>query len=307
MKFGIELEIVGCTSREAAQAISNAGVVCNSEVYNHTTRTTWKVVTDASVPGGCEVVSPPMQVNEESFNTLRTVCQALNDMGVDVNKKCGVHVHIDVNNETPQTIANVFNRYKKFETQIDAFMPRSRRNSVNGYCKSLISSPDKTFTERRQIVVTDRYLKVNLKSYVKYGTIEFRQHTGSTNASKLIKWVSFLSDFVQASRELPTASASSQRPTLSRKRQAVVNLITNTPTSAEDIAAQIGSTAASVQSMICHIRKTGLTIIRLPRTGAYKLVDQTETVQAIQSRDELWRGIQTATRQYYARRAATLA
>lgn len=312
MKFGIELEIIGCNPQEAAAAISAAGVECNSERYNHQIRSGWKVVLDGSVSRGCEIVSPPMEINEESFNALRKVCTALNDLGVGVDRSCGVHVHIDMNNERPQTIANVYNRYKKFETEIDRFMPESRRGTNNGYSRSLAGTADQNFQSTSQIQsysnMTTRYMKVNLCSFVKYGTIEFRQHSGSTNASKLIKWITFLSEFVVASRvSQPTASTSTSTPAqsingLSAKRRSLVRLITDEAMTAPKIATRLNSTAASVQSMICHI----LQIIRLPRTGAYKRVDQSQAVAALATQDFLGRGISLDVTRYFARRTALL-
>ena len=39
-------------------------------------------------------------------------------------------------------------------------------------------------------------MAVNLASYARHGTIEFRQHSGSTNANKICNWITFCVHFV---------------------------------------------------------------------------------------------------------------
>lgn len=318
MKFGIELEIIGLTRQQAARVLQNANIPCQDSGYNHNTIQTWKVVHDSSISsrsGGCEVVSPPMILNAESLQQLKTVCEALNDAGADVNKSCGVHVHIDVNEESSETIANVFNRYKKFETTIDTFMPVSRRSNNGRYCQSLIPQSDRIFRDKAQIrsmCSVTRYLKVNLQSFARYGTIEFRQHSGSINASKLIKWISFLSEFVAASRVTTTTIPTSiPTPTVrvSAKRQSILNLIRNNPTSAEDIASCVGSTAASVQSMICHLRSAGFNIERQSQKYVLRTVQASTESRVVSNSasDSLWTGINPSIRAYYETRAQVLA
>ena len=60
-KFGIELEIAGISQATALRALSAAGIQAQAEGYNHNTRSHWKLVRDASVRGGFEVVSPVLE------------------------------------------------------------------------------------------------------------------------------------------------------------------------------------------------------------------------------------------------------
>lgn len=59
--FGVELEIVHGNKRQLRNAIRRRGVACEIEGYNHATRTNWKIVSDASVIGGYELVSPVLK------------------------------------------------------------------------------------------------------------------------------------------------------------------------------------------------------------------------------------------------------
>ena len=57
-KFGIEMEIVGIDRQTALRALRAISISVQNEDYNHNTRGHWKLVSDSSVHGGFEVVSP---------------------------------------------------------------------------------------------------------------------------------------------------------------------------------------------------------------------------------------------------------
>jgi hypothetical protein len=102
LTFGVELEFimpVGMTRDRIATMIQQAGVMCMSEQYNHTTRTHWKITTDASLgyTRGAEVVSPILR-GEAGLEATRKVCQILTQTGCKVSKKCGLHVHVGCSN-----------------------------------------------------------------------------------------------------------------------------------------------------------------------------------------------------------------
>lgn len=86
-------------------------------------------------------------------------------------------------------------------------MPESRRYNNNSYCHSIALAlnadivdkfKDDVFTAYRHYICT-RYAKVNLESYVRHNTIEFRQHSGTTDAEKITNWVVFMVGFVEES------------------------------------------------------------------------------------------------------------
>ena len=225
--FGVELEIVGLSQSRAAEVISNAGVRCVAESYNHAARTWWKAVTDGSIVdhrnGGrydtcCEVVSPILK-GEEGIATLRAVCKALAAAGATVNKTTGLHVHVNARDLTAREIATCVKRYANHESVIDSLMPNSRRANNNRFCQSVIevaSTPafnsattvDGLLSVFRNRFYGDqsRYVKLNLESYVRHGSIEFRQHSGSINAEKVTNWVRFCVNFVEQTRKIVASS-----------------------------------------------------------------------------------------------------
>lgn len=202
--FGIELEVVQSVSVTYA-ALQAAGINAHAEGYNHTARDHWKVVTDGSVAGGSEVVSPILR-GEEGIQEARKVAQALTDAGITVDRRCGFHVHIGGGDLTADELKTMIKRYAAFEGQIDGFMPRSRRGAANQYCRSMeshaqavdrITAPDARGVAQR---LGDRYRKLNVQSLWRQGTVEFRHHSGTVDPDKIENWVRFCAGFVEASK-----------------------------------------------------------------------------------------------------------
>lgn len=310
MRFGIEIETIGLSPARCAEVLRAANINAQAEGYNHRTQSHWKCTTDASIGrNNCEIVSPPMDVDSTtSMLQVGIVLQALRNAGARVDRRCGIHVHIEVRDESKATIANVFNRYKRFESEIDRMMPPSRRGARNGYCRSLAGfrdmAPNLLSTQVANYCGT-RYVKVNLKSYIKYGTIEFRQHSGSLNTEKVVNWICFCRDFVKASRPTHPSVPTVQTPRLKGKKLAIYNLLKREALKPEQIAELTQSTKKSVQSMVCHMRKAGIQIIRRPRSGEYELVDQSasQTILA----DSVFRGMTGTLVEAMRQRMAQLA
>jgi len=219
-RFGVEIEFTRANvNRDAlARAITDAGVPCASEYYNHQTVSHWKLTTDASC--GLEMVSPILQ-GESGFQDLKTVLDIMVEMGCTVNRSTGVHVHLEAADLTALDVKNIVTRYADNEAEIDSWFPRSRRASNNTYCRSVSQGIDVSFrnvddgaldAERAtsaQGYMRHRFCKVNLNSLSRYNTIEFRQHAGSTDFNKVSNWVLFLQHFVEQSRKIKSGSVSS--------------------------------------------------------------------------------------------------
>jgi hypothetical protein len=228
-KFGVEIEFVGANTRLVAETLSNAGINAHLEGYNHRTRRHWKVTTDATVTTGGyslgtgegfggELVSPILE-GEEGIAELGRVLEALNSIpDVRVDRRCGVHVHISWDGMTPEQIKNIAKRYGQFETEIDSWMPVSRRANNSRWCAStnsrnfglsnVMNAADTLSSVAR--AVGTRYTKVNLAALMAHGTIEFRQHAGSTDFQKISNWMRFLAAFCDASANIPTGNAANK-------------------------------------------------------------------------------------------------
>jgi len=215
-KFGIEIEFVGADLRQVEQAINLAGVDCQIESYNHNTRPHWKIVSDASLHSirgyAGELVSPILSGVEGALE-LKAVIDALNTVeGVTVNRSCGLHVHLDCRDMTIEQIKSTYERYSNYEEQIDLCMPRSRRGDPR-WCAGLARTKDsvkRAATKEGAANAVGRYFKVNLAQIANRGSIEFRQHSGTTEFKKIINWLSFLMQFTETSIDLVTTAQKSK-------------------------------------------------------------------------------------------------
>ena len=217
--FGVEIECM--LPREPFEIAANAsGLRYSYESYNHRdTRDYFKITTDSSVDATRgregeerECVSPVLDGNKNGFSKLELCCNALNAANAYVNKSTGLHVHIGAKSLTDEQYANVFKNYQKLEHVIDTFMAPSRRGDNNTYCKSIrdkhldsCNSRQDIFTEftegNRYNRYVARYFKVNAAAYGTHGTIEFRQHQGTTDYTKIKNWVNFCAKLVAYSTE----------------------------------------------------------------------------------------------------------
>ena len=206
--FGIELEIVHRNKTKLRDAIRHRGVACEIEGYNHNTRRHWKIVSDASVNGGYELVSPVLK-GFDGLREVKLVCEALEKVSATVNKTCGFHAHFGTEDfrEAIKVWRNLYINYATLESDIDAFMPPSRRH--NFYCKTLKVTGWKakmqaaqTLVELEQaITARNRYFKLNSQSYWRHGTVEFRQHSGTVEFEKIKNWLLFCARFIELSKK----------------------------------------------------------------------------------------------------------
>jgi len=229
LSFGVELECLlppNHTRETLAVLVREAGIDCQAEAYNHTVRSGWKIVTDASVGGGgsrgIELVSPIL-VGEDGFNQLRKVCLALTAVQAKITKTCGFHVHVDAREDSVDFFKNLVRLYASAEPVIDSFMAPSRRGSTNTFCQPVRISHDRMdlattiddvayasgqMAGRHNYRNQSRYRKLNLQPYWQHGTVEFRQHQGTIDAQKADHWVRFCLRMVLAARAGRTTGSS---------------------------------------------------------------------------------------------------
>lgn len=204
-RFGIEIEMYGVDKQVLADTLRDAGINCFVEGYNHDTRGWWKVVTDGSLNGvnAVELVSPILE-GMAGMQDLERVCEVFTILRAKINKSCGLHVHFDAAGMGLAEIKNLMLNYAAYEGQIDSFMPMSRRDNNNTYCKSLKTEKSKIENAMSilglKAAIGTRYKKINLESIVRHGSVEFRQHSGTTEFEKIKNWVLFLHNLVDYSK-----------------------------------------------------------------------------------------------------------
>lgn len=199
--FGVEMECF-VNSGAIRTAAERTGMAYEYEGYNHRDgHSYFKFTTDSSVRGmddPIECVSPVLTGNDGK-RMLKNACKTLNKADAKVNSTCGLHVHIGAAKLTDKQYCNVFVNYMYLEAVIDTFMAQSRRN--NEYANSI---QDHKYAIERAVTIQNiqnalhnwRYHKINPMSYDRHKTIEFRQHSGTTNYEKIINWVNFCGKLV---------------------------------------------------------------------------------------------------------------
>jgi Putative amidoligase enzyme len=245
LDFGIEIEFLvpgqvgelSAVGLGVAQELSRRGVLTTFAGYTHRQTGTWKIVTDSTVSHlgycGLELVSPPM--NETRMGEIELACAVLKDLHARTNRTCGLHVHIGARHLSVPAMKRLAFLYLENEDVIDSLMPPSRRAASNPtYCRPLKGNANIADLEQARdlsAVATallpewidhrtgrrngaSRYAKLNFMAFFRHGTVEFRQHSGTIDPVKIIRWVQFVSKLVD------TAVATAHEPNIRRRELA---------------------------------------------------------------------------------------
>lgn len=331
-RFGVEFEVNGITMDRAEAALRAVGLPVCRPGYTHRVMNPWKIVTDASVNNGFEVVSPILR-GEEGIAEAMVAADAMKTVGAGADRSCGLHVHIETEGMDVGDAKAVFSRYARFENEIDAFMPPSRRADQNRFCRSVKElAGSRRFRQAPDIralsdVPTERYYKVNLRSLNIYRTLEFRQHNGIVDADRTSHWIRFLDAFVTESvrrartgeQALPEAvpAAASGRGNLSPSQQRALEMMRREGgVTAERMAEELGVKVHSARAVVTRVRQAGYTV-RAARRGAIFAYQVAGDAAAEPGRpnqagpseraDSLYAGVDAALAKFYRNRAAVLA
>lgn len=212
-KFGIEIEFYGLGNRpeDVASRLYMPDIAIAGESYNHHTRSYWKVVTDSSVRDGIELVSPPLMYNEYSLQDVTKVFDKIVEQGGFVENSCGFHVHIDARflHDYSSTNQNRFFEFlvSSYQANEDVFerLVKPHRNN-NSFC---LSTKGKSWIDIRD----NRYHRLNISSFLRHGTIEFRQFQGTLKAKTAIAWITLCMTFIRNAR----ARFEAINPTIARE------------------------------------------------------------------------------------------
>ena len=170
------------------------------------------------------------------FLTILTAlreCETINAAGAQVNKSCGLHVHFGAKDFTIAQWVRIIRNYAAIESVIDSFMPVSRRANNNCYCKSIEMPAQRIAQNRisdmydiRDAFCNNRYYKLNVMSFSNHKTIEFRQHSGTTDFTKIENWINFLRAFLEYSlnnESIISASSIDELPFLTAAQKSYYN------------------------------------------------------------------------------------
>lgn len=205
LTFGVECETYNVMRDALIREVEQRNISIQSEGYNHRDNNHYyKIVSDSSIQGvnGQEIVSPILK-GKEGLNSLKMVCDSLNAIGAKVNRSTGLHIHFDASKISDAHFVQIFRNYQKIESVIDSFMPVSRRSNNNRFCGSIQGLDYDSCNTKSDVIRVNgtRYRKVNAESYLNHKTVEFRQHSGTTDYDKIANWINFLRKLIQYSFE----------------------------------------------------------------------------------------------------------
>lgn len=235
-KFGVEIEF--CTDEDiyswADMLRSTTGIPVS--VYGGSyDYDGWKLVVDGSVDGW-EFVSPILR-GDEGMAQVKKMVKALKKHGATMDNSCGLHVHVNARDFSFANLMDAMKRYDQNERVIDQAVTESRREYRNHYAEPMagyieqVAGMAKSKKQLRSILEDDgygsieRYAKLNICSYVKHGTLEFRHHEGTLDVRKITSWINFCVRFMDDIR----AKKKFRAPTKARVHQTNTSRSRNQP------------------------------------------------------------------------------
>ena len=233
--YGVEIELTGITREQAVKVIADyygttTGYV-GTGYHTHTARDrkgrTWKAMSDGSIftqrkvngnkigasnEYSCEVVTPILQYDD--LEDLQNIVRALRAAGAFANSSCGIHVHVDGANHTPESLTRLLNfAVGRQDLFYEALQIGDRANhwchKMNaGLFRAMKKAEDKDHAETERLWYSQlndgytggishehynatRYHGINLHAFFTKGTVEFRLFNGTTHAGKIKAYVQF--------------------------------------------------------------------------------------------------------------------
>lgn len=232
--FGVEIEMTGVTREEAAKIIAEyySGRAYYAGTYYKTWAATdrkgriWKAMSDASINTekkingrrvsashdySCEVVTPILQYDD--IEDLQNIVRALVASGAITNRSCGIHVHVDGKNHTPESLTRLINFFTgRQDLFYEALEIGGRADTwchkISPNLLKAMKASNKTKAAMESVWYsrandgytggidhhhynTTRYHGINLHAFFTKGTIEFRLFNGTLHAGKIKAYIQF--------------------------------------------------------------------------------------------------------------------
>lgn len=231
-RFGVEIEMTGITREVAANTVAKVlnSTASRAKGHPYYTRTIkdsigreWKIMRDSSIveevrngygsdEHRVEFVTPPL--NYEDIELLQEIVRELRKAGAIANSSCGIHIHVDGANHTPNSLKKLVMFMISRQDLIYEALEIGTRGTR--WCRKLnakILEELKSNKELTKEVVKKiwyseandgyscgidhdhynetRYHGVNLHSYFSKGTVEFRLFNSTLHAGKIKAYIQF--------------------------------------------------------------------------------------------------------------------
>lgn len=164
-----------------------------SDVGNHVY---WRAEHDGSLrEGGVEFVLRQPLTGLDLEKSIKELYADVLSKEYATSPRTSTHVHIDARDMSVEHLRAMVFIYTMFERMIYDKVAPEREDSF--YCTPLYNSVKhrRIFSkalEQLEFTACPKYSGLNLKSLVRYGSVEFRMYEGLTNSKDLTKWVKML-------------------------------------------------------------------------------------------------------------------
>jgi hypothetical protein len=185
-KYGIEIETHRCPTYR--QLVTTT---CFGAKY------------DGSVDG-MEFVSPILG-GDLGLDHLEALLSAAEERDFQVGDDCGLHIHLDMSEETPIQIRHVAYAYLMTYGVWRGLVSEYRARDCT-YCQAPRMTPNAIRTQRSPIRNylrdTPRYSGINFHALDNHGTFEIRLHDGTLDYQEIAYWVMAHTRFIDAVRDM---------------------------------------------------------------------------------------------------------
>ena len=179
--------------------------VTSIDTNNNEFRKYWNVVEDGSLrDGGLEYVLTRPFAGEDLISALNIFDKVIAKSGkrIQLSSRTSIHVHIDVRELTYAQVMRFVSLYAVFEDALFKVAGEERKNGIyatslsnaEGYLQVLGKegdNPDKMMGVQN-ISYFSKYSACNLQAIRTYGSLEFRNHEGTYDIGRILRWVNIL-------------------------------------------------------------------------------------------------------------------
>ena len=231
--FGVEVEMTGITREQAAQALADyfgtvpryKGGTYDAWVVKDTENKEWKLMSDGSIHAERKTLHGYEQTNNRQYKVemvspklayaelpkFQECVRQVRRAGAKVNESCGLHIHVDAANHTPQSLKNALTimyskediLFKALQTnpaRVDRWCQRVREDVLEDIRK--MPSGTMRMDEFRRRWYQDRqrgvshshyddtrYYALNLHAVFDKGTVEWRCFNSTLHAGKVRAYI----------------------------------------------------------------------------------------------------------------------
>jgi hypothetical protein len=172
-----------------------------------------EIVDDGSVYGEnpFELRTAPAK-GMKFIEQIGEICNVLKKGKAEANDTCGLHVHVDARDFTPDDLIKVAAIWPKLENKFWNLTTADRKDGE--WCPSWDYSLDKSLSliemyddiKENLLEYGDRS-SLNLQALEAHGTIENRMHHGTTSFSKIVRWAKLNDKFMTLVKDMSVKDA----------------------------------------------------------------------------------------------------